>query len=81
MSNIKRIKWNMGTYRQVRHDPAAVAIIDSAAQRGAAFAGDGYEAGSYAGRTRHRGSIITATYEAQRDHAKNHTLARIIDAL
>lgn len=81
MSNISRIKWNMGTFRGIRHDPVAAAIVDGAAQRGAAFAGDGYEAGSFAAKSRHRGSIITATPRAMRDNAKNHTLARVIDAL
>jgi hypothetical protein len=43
-------------------------------------AGEGFEASSYAGAHRARASVITATFEAMLEEAKNRTLTRAIDA-
>lgn len=75
-----KIKWNMAAFRAIRFDPVAVRVINNAAVKIAAAAGDGYEVGAYSGTNRPRASVITATYKAQRDNAKNNTLARSIDA-
>lgn len=75
-----KIKWNFRAFEQLRREPGVKASIDARAKRIAAAAGDGYEAGSYAGKTRHRGSVITANTRAMRDNAKNNTLLRSIDA-
>lgn len=75
-----KIKWNMAAFKAIRFDPTVLGVINNAAAKIAAAAGDGYETGAYSGTNRPRASVITATYKAQRDNAKNNTLARSIDA-
>lgn len=75
-----KLRWNMGGFTDIRRDPGVIADIDGRAADVAAAAGDGYETGSWQGKTRYRGSVITATARAQKDQAKNNTLQRSLDA-
>ena len=75
-----KIDFNMQGFEDLRRDPAVQADIDARTSRIADAAGDGYEPGSYQGRRRYRGSVITASYKAQRDNAKRQTLLRSLDA-
>lgn len=75
------IRYNMDAFRAIRHDPAVKVILDRAAERVAAEAGEGYETGSWSAGPRYRASVITATPRAMNDNAKNNTLARAMNAL
>ena len=75
-----RIDFNMQGFEDLRRDPAVQADIDARAARIAGQAGEGYEAGSFQGRRRYRGSVITAGFKAQLDNARNNTLLRSLDA-
>lgn len=75
-----RIQWNLGAFEEIRRMPSVAAEIDSRAARIAAAAGPGYESSPYEGRSRHRASVITATFDAIRDQHRNNTLWRAIDA-
>lgn len=75
-----RIKWSIPDFIALRHEPGVVADIDSRASRVAAAAGDGYEASSYGGAQRHRGSVMTKTPRAMVSNAKHNTLLKALDA-
>jgi len=81
MANKVRFKWKMSGFKALREDPALAPILNEKARAMAAAAGDGYEAKSAettGGRGRLRAAVIAASYAAQRDNAKNHTLTRVI---
>lgn len=72
-----RIRWNRGAFAEIRSLPAVQAEVNSLAASVADRAGDGYEARPAAvtgGRVRTRAAVVTATAEAVRDQAINHTL-------
>lgn len=71
-----RVKLNIGQFRALRNDAAVIADLRARAERLADACGPGYVAGSQPGRNRGRAGVVTATYAAQRDNAKNNTLIR-----
>ena len=74
-----RIRWRRGAFAEIRSLPAVVAEVNSLAAGVADRAGDGYEARAATisgGRVRARAAVVTATAEARRDQATNHTLER-----
>lgn len=75
-----KIRWNISAFEEIRRARGVVADIDGRAARIAAAAGDGFEPSSYEGKTRHRGSVITATAKAMAKNQKHNTLLRSIDA-
>lgn len=75
-----RIKYNFKAFEHIRRLPAIEQDINNRAEKIAAHAGNGYQASPYAGKTRHRASVITTTYKAKRDNAKNNTLIRSLHA-
>ncbi len=74
-----RIKYNLRAFEQLRRDPAVVRLLGRSAEAIADACGEGYVADTGQGKTRARGSVITATAEAQADNAANQTLARNLD--
>lgn len=66
--------------RQIRQSQGVLADMAARAERIAALAGPGMEAGASVGATRARASVITATYEAMRAEASSRALTRAIDA-
>lgn len=72
-----QIKWNMSGWRAVRTSPGVMAELDRRASRIAAAAGPGFKANpakETGGRGRGRASVATATRNAARKNAKEHTL-------
>ena len=72
-----RIKWRLAGFREVRTSPEVMAELNRLAAGVAARAGEGYVAEPAAvtgGRGRGRAAVITATEDARRDQAENHTL-------
>ncbi|MGJ4077227.1 hypothetical protein ACN4BX_09245 [Corynebacterium macclintockiae] len=67
-------------FDQMRSDPALVRDLNRRAHAIAKAAGEGYEVSSRTGKKRHRVSVITESYEAAEDTAKNNTLLRALDA-
>lgn len=63
-----------GTVARVNKSTEAIAEAANGASKG------GYESGSRQGRTRWRGGVVTATYEAILDNARNNTLTKSMDA-
>lgn len=77
-----RIQWKMRGFRQIRCSEGAENFVHDKAVLGARAGGDGYIARSGVGRTRARAAVITATWEAMKDNAENHTLlGPVIDAM
>ncbi len=74
------IKWNVPAFEEIRRDPSVKSDLAIRADRIAEAAGDGYESSSTEGATRSRASVVTTTYAAIRDNAKNNTLIRAVDA-
>jgi len=73
-----RIDWDMGGFREVRSRPETQAAVAALAAQVASSAGDGYETRPVevsGGRGRAREAVLTATYAARKNEARNHTLA------
>lgn len=77
---VKRVKLHNKAFNALRKDSALVADLEARAQAIASAAGEGYTASSRSGKTRHRVSVITESYEAAEDQAKNNTLLRALEA-
>ena len=76
-----RIRWNRRAFAEIRTLPAVQSEVNSLAAGIAERAGDGYEARPATitgGRVRTRAAVVTATAEAVRDQAINHTLERAL---
>lgn len=71
-----KVKWNRQAFQQIRKSPEVQADIGRRVQRIAAACGDGYDYSVMEGRTRARGTVITAKHRAIRDNAKHNTLLR-----
>jgi hypothetical protein len=80
VGNSIRIDVNDAGIRALLKSPEVQAMLKAKADRIAAAAGPGMEATSWAGRTRARASVITATAKARRAEATNRSLTRAIDA-
>ena len=76
-----KITWNRDAFRQIRLLPEVDADMQSRAARVAAAAGSGYEAKrTDAPRNRARAAVVTTSYRAIRENARNNTLLRALDA-
>lgn len=75
-----RVELNHAGIRQMLQSPEVEAELLRRAKLIAAAAGPGFEPDSEVGRSRARASVITATFEARLDEARNHTLERAMDA-
>lgn len=82
MARRVKIKWKSGVFRELRTLPEVQAELARRGGRIAAAAGDGYdsESGITGGRGRARTAVFTATGEAVRDNARNHSLLRALSA-
>lgn len=74
------VKANSAGIRALLKEPGVLDDLEARAERVRAAAGDGYETSSRVGATRARASVGTATYQARRDNAANHTLLGALDA-
>lgn len=74
------MKWRRGAFADLRTIPAVMEHLHTEAEDMAARAGEGYETsiGVTGGRVRGRAQVVTATPEAMRDNAQNHTLMRVL---
>ena len=84
-----RIDWNNDAFKAIRygrHDSSLIGLLEAEGQkivdRANASSGGGYALGSRPGvarpQGRHRVTVITASYKAIRDNAKNNTLLRAL---
>lgn len=76
-----RVVYKPGAFAAVRTAPGVLSELTARAERIAGAAGPGYEARaarSTGGRVRGRASVGTATFQAMRDNARNHTLLRAL---
>lgn len=71
-----KLKLNRKAVRDLLKDPELEKHLLAVAEGIAARAGDGFEASSMIGKTRARASVITGSYEAIKDEAKNGTLSK-----
>ena len=76
VSMADRLKLNRKTARDLLKDPELEKHLLAEAERIAARAGDGHVASSMIGRNRARASVITDSFKAMRDEAKNGTLSK-----
>lgn len=74
------IDWNIGAFEELRRRADVAAMVDGAGERIAAAAGDGFEASSYEGATRHRCSVMTTISKAMVVNARDNTLLGALDA-
>ena len=72
----EKLKLNRSTVRDLLKDPDLEKHLLAEAERIAARAGDGFRASSMIGRNRARASVITESFKAMRDEAKNGTLSK-----
>jgi hypothetical protein len=75
-----RIDFNIDAFREIRCSPGVEADIRSRTTAVADACGRGYEATVIIGKSRARGSVITATPRAMRDNSTNNTLVRSLGA-
>lgn len=78
--NVKRVKLHNSAFTEMRKDANLVADLEARGHAIANAAGSGYEVSSYSGKTRHRVSVITESYDAAKDTAENNTLLKALDA-
>jgi hypothetical protein len=78
MPNNPRIKWNMGAFQQIRRLDSVDAMLEDIVKHILDELGEGYEGDVRAGRTRSRGSVVTATVEAIIDNHTNDSLLRAL---
>lgn len=71
-----KLKLNRKNVRDLLKDPALEKHLLEVAEAIAARAGDGFEASSMIGKHRARASVITGSYDAMKDEAKNGTLSK-----
>jgi tRNA A37 threonylcarbamoyltransferase TsaD len=74
------IKYRGDVIAELLKSPAVQQDLRRRADRIAAAAGPGMEASVRVGRTRARGSVITATAQARDNEARNRALTRALDA-
>ncbi len=77
-SGTTRISWNLRAFEAIRRSPGVDAALRAKVDKVLAQVGPGYVGHVEAGRTRSRGAVVTATGEAMRDNAENHTLVRAL---
>lgn len=75
-----RIDINSAGIQSLLKSPEVEALLRAKAERIAAAAGEGMEAGSRVGRTRARASVITASRSARKAEAENRSLTKALDA-
>lgn len=77
MANTK-IKWNLSTFTKIRRSDKVNEMLDDIVSSIVSELGPGYEKSVRAGRTRSRGSVVTAQVEAMIDNATNDSLLRAL---
>jgi hypothetical protein len=80
-TKIKVSKLNMKGFEAIRTAPKVMDMLDEIAQDMADRAGEGYKAvpaSATGGRVRGRAMVVTDTFEAKVDQAKNRTLERVV---
>lgn len=78
-----KFRWRSNVFREIRTMPGVLSELEARGARIASAAGDGYEtsgAGVTGGRGRGRVAVFTATPDAMRDNARNHTLLSALGA-
>mgnify|MGYP003475441546 CR=1 FL=1 len=78
-----RVEFKRGVFREVRTSQKVLAELEKRADRIAAAAGSGYEAGDAyvtGGRGRGRTSVYPTTFKTRRDNARRQTLLKSLDA-
>lgn len=80
MASKIRIEVSSAGIQAVLKSPEVEAFLRAKADRIAAAAGEGMEAGSRVGRTRARASVITASRAARRAEAVDRALTKALDA-
>ena len=70
------LKLNRKTVKDLLKDHDLLRHLHGEAEKIAARAGDGYVASSRIGKNRARASVITDSFKAMRDEAKNGTLSK-----
>lgn len=73
-----RVKWNNKAFRELRLLPEILEEVEQRADDVASKAGFGYKASAVYGKNRARASVITATFDAILDNARNNTLLRAL---
>lgn len=73
-----RIKWNISTFQKIRRSSEVDNMLQDVVDEMLADLPEGYEGGVSAGRTRSRGSIVTAEYEAILDNEQHQSLLRAL---
>ena len=80
MAQSIRVEINFEGATQLMKSPEVMADLEARAQRIAAAAGSGHMVTAYAGKTRARVSVITASDTARRRESTDRNLTRAIDA-
>ena len=76
-----KIKWNNAAFREIRLLPEVDRDMQDRAERVASAAGAGYEAKRTDNpRNRARAAVVTTSYRAIRENARNNTLLRSLQA-
>lgn len=75
-----RIKWNPNGLYNLRRAPGVIIDLERRSRKVADACGAGYETSSRQGAKRPQGrwrtTVVTTTWKAKRDNAKNNTLIR-----
>lgn len=84
MGSTLRIKLRRAAAGEMLRLPGTVARVNKSTEAIAEAANSvsegGYESGSRQGRTRWRGGVVTANFDAILDNARNNTLTKSMDA-
>lgn len=79
-ARLDRIVLNHQGFHDMLTGGPVVDLVGKVVDAIAADAGDGYDGSVIVGKTRARGSVITASYEARAENARHNTLLRALDA-
>lgn len=75
-----KIVWRRPSFREIRTSAPVRAMVQDSVDAIAEACGEGYEAEVSEGRSRVRGSVVTADFAAMTDNARNNTLLKNIEA-
>lgn len=73
-----RITWNVRAFEEIRRLPKVDELLEKIVDDIVAEVGPGYEKAVRAGRTRSRGSVVTATAQAIIDNRTDNPLLRAL---
>lgn len=78
MAKKTKVRWNLKAFQQIRRLPTVDDMLQDVVDDITGQLPDGYEGGVTSGRTRSRGSVVTADMDAILDNHEHQSLLRAL---